>query len=266
MSEEMMNEVTEATETEALDADTTIEDTESAEAEAPDINSQFLESFKITYDGEETGYESIDDLISDAQKGKNYSRVLEQRDALKNDPAYQYIQEYMKNSGYTDPAKFVHDIRVNTKMQELIKDGMPQNKAREYAEQLAGANSTYDAKGKEIEAFVKWQNKEFPGEMLDTDNIPEEVIEAYREGTPLKEAYLLNQLKNSKFKTEQETLKKIKENSDKSAGKVPEGKSADNDKMTPAQINKILDGMSAKSQSEWLDKNWKAVEKSGYFG
>ena len=239
------------------------------DAEEPDLTQQFLEQFKIKYDGAEVGYESVEDLIADAQKGKNYERVLQQRDSYKSNPAYKYIDNYMKESGYNDPAKFVHDLQVNAKVSELVADGMTEKKAKAYAEQMVRDDS-FDPKSKEIEDFVNWQQQKVSdglySEELTPDNIPDEVLQAYEQGQPLKEAYMEHMLKNIKFNTEQKTIEKIEDNKKKSAGSLPETKPNKTQQMTVAQINSHLSGLSDSQQAQWLESNWKMVEKSGYFG
>ena len=275
MSEEF-NEVAneEVAEVETMEEETPSFDGEETEQtpdtqEEVDYNSKFLEQFKIKYDGAEVGYESVDDLVADAQKGKNYQRVLEQRDSFKNNPAYKYIDKYMKDSGYNDPAKFVHDLQVNAKVEELKGKGMADEDAKAYAEQMVKDDAS-DPKSKEIEDFVAWQTQKVSeglySDDLTPENIPEEVINAYEQGQPLKEAYMEHMLKSIKFNTEQKTIEKIKDNKEKSAGSLPDTTPNKTQQMTAAQINKTLSDMSSSQQSKWLESNWKMVEKSGYFG
>jgi len=73
-------------------------------------------------------------------------------------------------------------------------------------------------------------------------------------------------LKNIKFNTEQKTIEKIEDNKKKSAGSLPETKPNKTQQMTVAQINSHLSGLSDSQQAQWLESNWKMVEKSGYFG
>lgn len=266
MSEELMNEQVEEVEA----TEETTPETEGADTEAtPDPYADFLSEFKIKYDGEDVGYENIDDLIADAQKGKNYQRMVDKVDSFKNNPAYQYIDQYMKDSGFTDPAKFVKELRVNEKVAELIKDGMDEEKAKKYAEQMVTENPV-DVKGKEIGDFLQWHSDKVKqgvfGEELEAENIPQEVIDAYEKGQSLKEAYQDHMLKNIKFKTEQETLQKLDNNKRKSAGKIEEGTKNSTKDMTVTQIDKLMSSMSSSERSSWIKNNYSVAEKAGYFG
>lgn len=272
VEEEVIEETVE--EEEVLKEDTELENTEESkevkEEETPDINSQFLEQFKITYDGADVKYESIDDLVADAQKGRNYQRVLEQRDNLKNNPAHGYIDEYMKSQGYADPTEFVKDLKTRTKADELIAKGMSEADALEEASSyVKNSLNVADVKTKEIDSFLQWhQGKVDSGifdSTLDAQNIPQEVLDAYESGKSLKEAYSDHMLKSIKRNTEQETLSKLAKHKETSAGQLNKGTAANNKDMTVAQIDKLLNGMSSSQQNSWLDNNWKTLEKSGYF-
>lgn len=271
VEEEVVEDTETLEETPAEEVEDVEETADSEEGqEEIDYASKFLETFKVTYDGNEVGYESVEDLIADAQKGKNYQRVLEQRDSYKNNPAYKYIDDYMKSAGYDDPNKFIQDIKVNSKVSELTAKGMSEEDAKSLAEELVSKESVQvDTKSKEIQDFVDWHkakvNDGVFGDELAPENIPQSVLEAYEQGQSLKEAYMDYVLKDIKVKTEQETLKKITTNKKKSAGKLAESKPNNTNDMTKAQIDTLLNGMSKTEQSKWLDTNWSAVEKAGYF-
>lgn len=243
---------------------------EEDEPDFSDDDKAFLDRFEITYNGEQIKYESKDDLIRDAQKGRNYDRILEQRNGYRDNPAYKYIDDYMKQSGYKDPAKFVRDIRINTKAEELVAKGMKAEDARAEAEQFVSNMPMVDARGQEIGSFLEWQSSKvsdgiFP-EAIDEHNIPQEVLDAYERGESLKEAYTDYMLKDIRTKTEQSTLKKVADNKKKSAGPIEKGVKSDNKSMTPEQITKKLSSMGRKAQEKWIDANFDMIEKSGYFG
>ena len=108
MSEEM-NEVM-SEETVDVELETPSEEIETTEEpQEVDYTSKFLEDFKVKYDGEELGYESMEDLRADAQKGKNYQRMVDKYDTLRNNPLVNYIENRMKASGYNDPEKYALD-------------------------------------------------------------------------------------------------------------------------------------------------------------
>jgi len=286
---DMMNEATEeitaeeVTETEEVETDTTIEDetteveetTEAPDTEEPSLQEQFLQEFKIKYNGEEIGYDSIDDLVTDAQKGRNYQKMVEKYEALRNDPLYNLMQDRMKRDGYNDALQYAKDIRAAEKAQELISQGVPKAQANKLAKELVEKDTFTSPKDREIGEFIEWHteklNKGIFKEKLDPASIPSEVMQAYENGQSLKEAYQdymltikAQEVEKVKMQTEQDTLNKIKSNKEKSAGKVPTGKETTHD-MTKAQVNEKLSNMSSKQQSEWANANWSMLERIKYF-
>lgn len=258
---------TETEEIEAIEEEATTEEPEDFSG----ADKAFLDRFEIQFDKGPKKFDTLEALKEAAEMGSALPRYKEKVSKYESNPAYKYIDNYMKESGYSDPAEFVHDIQVNSKVQELMKDveGMTEEKAKALAEQIVG-KPVVDAKGKEIEGFLKWHNdKVESGKFdapLDAENIPQQVLDAHENGQSLKEAYMDYVLDDIKFKTEQDTIKKIAKNKETSAGKLKDGTPDKTTDMTKDQINTLLAGMSAKQQSKWLDTNWKVVEKSGYFG
>lgn len=161
------------------------------------------------------------------QKGMDYDRIKEKYSNYKDNPAYQYIDEFMKDSGFDNAADFMKEIKINDKQAEFIKQGMNEENARIAAEDYVSNSNPVDREAQEIEKFLDWQQGKvkagiFSNE-LKADNIPQSVIEAYQKGTPLKEAYSDYVIDNIKRNTEQETLKKLKKNKMSSTGSVTKG-------------------------------------------
>lgn len=257
----------EALETEEPTDDMPSED-EDAEEEAPDINKQFLEQFEIQFDKSPKKFSTIEELKEAAEMGSALPRYKEKLSNYETNPLYNYMDKYMKDSGYDDPAKFVRDIQVNAKASELVNEGLSEEQAQKIANEMV-PQPNVDNKSKDISDFITWHDSKVKSgifnESLDPDSIPEEVLKAYENGESLKEAYQDHLLKDIKFKTEQETLKKVATNKEKSAGQLPETKPDNKQNMTVAQINKIINGMSHKEADKWADDNWDMLERSGYF-
>ena len=71
-------------------------------------------------------------------------------------------------------------------------------------------------------------------------------------------------LDNIKTNTEQETIKKLADNKNKSTN-IVEGSTTPETKMSSKQIEDTLNSMNSKDKSKWIDKNYNLIEKSGYF-
>jgi len=242
-----------------------VEETEETEEESPDPIAEWLKEQTLKVDGEEYKYDDVEQLLQDARIGKTVDRVKEQRDKYRNDPGYKFMQDYMKTSGYKDMSKFVHDIQVNQKQSDFVSKGMSDEDAKAAAEEFI-KNRVPDADPREadINRFLDWHESKF-GQSLDSDKIPQPVMEAYEKGESMKEAFLEHKLENTKVETEQETIKKIIKNKETSSGELNKSKHNTTKDMTVAQIDKLLSGMTQKQQSDWADANYAVLEKAGYF-
>jgi len=224
-------------------------------------NKDFLDRFEVTYDKQPKKFETIDQLKEAAEMGSALPRYKDKLSKLENNPAYKYIDKYMKDAGYKDPDKFMNDLKINDKTNELVKKGMSEDDARKTATDMVVKEEPVDESAKEIESFLKWHDSKvadgkFEG-ALDAESIPEKVIDAYKQGQSLKEAYLDNILDDIKEKTEQETLKKLASNKEKSAGKLAESREPQTlytkkqvDNMSQADVNKNYD-LIMKSMKTW---------------
>jgi hypothetical protein len=232
-------------------------------------NKDFLDRFEIQFDKTSKKFESLEQLKEAAEMGSALPRYKDKLTAMESNPVNKWANEFMKESGYTDPTEFVKAIKINSKAEELADKGMSAEDAKAYATELISKEMPTDVKGKEIESFLNWhEGKVTEGkikESLDAESIPQAVLDAYSNGQSLKEAYQDYLLDNIKSTTEQDTIKKLAHNKETSAGKLADGVVDTTKDMTVAQINTQLSSMSGAQQSKWLDANWKAVEKSGYF-
>jgi hypothetical protein len=252
------------------DVDLETEPEETVEEDYSEADKSFLDRFEIQFDKGAKKFESLEQLKEAAEMGSALPRYKDKVSTLENNPAYKWVDKYMKESGYSDPSNFVKAIEVNAKTEEFVNKGMSQEDAVSAAEEFVSRNASgTDLKGKEIDSFLEWHNGKVESgkftESLDASNIPQTVQDAYENGQSLKEAYMDYILDDIKVKTEQDTLKKIAKNKETSAGALRDGKPNNTKDMTVAQVNKTLSNMSTSEQGKWLDANWGVVEKSGYF-
>jgi len=95
---------------------------EPAKEEAPDYsqaNKDFLDRFEIQFDKSSKKFETLEQLKEAAEMGSALPRYKEKMAAMENNPVNKWAADFMKESGYTDPAEFVKAIKVNSKAEEL---------------------------------------------------------------------------------------------------------------------------------------------------
>lgn len=248
------------------------EDTQ--EVDYTEANQAFLDRFEIQFDKNPKKFGSIDELKEAAEKGSALPRYKEKVTDLEsklNSPHYKWVDDYMKANGYESGDEFVKAIQINDKKTEYQNMGMSEEDALKAAQDYVDKTHTSKASESdvEVEKFLAWHEGKVKNgtfqDSIDIDNIPEEVFEDYKAGTPLKEAYMDYMLKNIKFNTEQETINKIAKNKETSTGDIA-NKTASKQDMSIAQVNKLLDTMSESEQSKWADNNWEMLERIKYFG
>lgn len=162
---------------------------------------------------------------------------------------------------YEDYQKAIKEQEFNTQLNELIDKGVDDSVAKEIIE-------TREFKKKLAEeAERERQFKEFVETFPDIDasTIPQEVVEMVNNGKDLTSAYSIWQMKNIdkiKLQVEQDTLKKLKQNSETSTGSI---ESTKDQSMNVDQVNKLLESMSPSARNKWIDANMTNLEKWGYF-
>ena len=170
-------------------------------------------SGKIKYNKEEVNVDSIEDLISNYQKGLNYDKKLQELENLQNSKLEKYAKSKAEELGitvdeYMDQVeqyeKDQQKAREEEQLEEMINNGVPDSIAREViaTSQLRRelqkkenelkareeAQAKEKAKNKEYEDFLK----EFPD--VNPEDIPKEVFEN-AENSSLSNAYMKWQLK-----------------------------------------------------------------------
>lgn len=156
-------------------------------------------SKKVKYNGESVKVDSIDDLITNFQKGLNYDKKNEQYEALQNSKVEQYVSKKAKELGLTvdeyiqqveDYEKEQEKAREQERLEEMINNGVPEDVAREViaTSQLRKQLQAKENELKEREEAEKAKDKEkqeyadfvtaFPD--VKAEDIPKEVYEAAR--------------------------------------------------------------------------------------
>lgn len=154
-------------------------------------------SKKVKYNGESVKVDSIDDLITNFQKGLNYDKKNEQYEALQNSKVEQYVSKKAKELGLTvdeyieqveEYEKEQEKAREEERLEEMISNGVPEDVAREViaTSQLRKQLQAKENELKEREEAQNAKHKEeqeyadfiaaFPD--VKAENIPKEVYEA----------------------------------------------------------------------------------------
>lgn len=236
--------------------------------------------FEVQYNKEKKIINDPEELRTYAQKGMNYDKIQSRLEQLESDPLRQWANDYMKKVGYDDPLKFIADVQkeqaereFNNRVQEFVERGYAPDVAREMAElkkenqeiksQIQGFTQKTEQQ-REYEDFINWHNEAqqqgLVGE-LKADEIPLQVWETQRRGVPLKYAYMEYVLPQIKVQTEQNTLKNLQKNAETSTGSTKDGGSSENENWSKEYIEQMAESQG----SEWVKKNYKKIEKSGYF-
>lgn len=154
-------------------------------------------SKKVKYNGESVKVDSIDDLITNFQKGLNYDKKNEQYEALQNSKVEQYVSKKAKELGLTvdeyieqveEYEKEQEKAREEERLEEMINNGVPEDVAREVIatsqlrkqlqakeNELKEREEAQNAKHKEEQEYADFVAA-FPD--VKAEDIPKEVYEA----------------------------------------------------------------------------------------
>lgn len=195
-------------------------------------------SKKVKYNKESVQIDSIDDVVSNYQKGLNYDKLVEKLNNLEHSKAMSYITNKASELGMSvdDYMEQVENYekeqekqREQEKLEEMISNGVPEDVAKEVIatsqlrkELQAEKNKLEkekkekldkESKDKEYADFIK----EFPD--VNAEDIPKDVF-LNAENSSLREAYMKYQLEEQKKQIE--ILKKQNENKSSSVGSTTE--------------------------------------------
>ena len=154
-------------------------------------------SKKVKYNGESVKVDSIDDLITNFQKGLNYDKKNEQYEALQNSKVEQYVSKKAKELGLTvdeyieqveDYEREQEKAREQERLEEMVNNGVPEDIAREVIatsqlrkqlqakeNELKEREEAQNAKHKEEQEYADFITA-FPD--VKAEDIPKEVYEA----------------------------------------------------------------------------------------
>lgn len=102
---------------------------------------------------------------------------------------------------------------------------------------------------------------------VDIGTIPQEVLDQVASGSDLTKAYAIHQINNIgniKAQAQQDAIKALKNNAETSTGSLS-GTSQEQQSMSIADVNKMLESMGSQQRSKWIDANYSNLEKWGYF-
>ena len=208
-------------------------------------------SKKVKYNKEPVSFESIDDVVTNVQKGLNYDKLQEKLNNLENSKAMSYINNKAAELGmsvdeYMDQVenyeKEQEKKREQEKLEEMISNGVPEDIAKEVVatsqlrkELQAEKNKLAkeqkereekESKDKEYADFIK----KFPD--VKTEDIPKDVfLNAEQNGLTITEAY--KEYLIDEQKKQIEILKKQNENKSSSVGSTTEFGTHENKSTDP---------------------------------
>lgn len=154
-------------------------------------------SKKVKYNGESVKVDSIDDLITNFQKGLNYDKKNEQYEALQNSKVEQYVSKKAKELGLTVD-EYIEQVeeyeaeqekaREQEKLEEMVNNGVPEDIAREVIA-TSQLRKQLQAKENELKEREEAQNAKMNEEQeyadfietfpnVKAEDIPKEVYEA----------------------------------------------------------------------------------------
>ena len=193
-------------------------------------------SGKIKYNKEEVNVESIDDLISNYQKGLNYDKKVQELENLQNSKLEKYakskadelgitVEEYMDRvEKYEEDQKRAQEEQ---ELEEMVENGVPDTLAREilagrqlrieYQKMKNEMKEWKESTQKEQEKNQEYQKflEKFPD--VNPEDIPKEVFED-AEKSSLSEAYMKWQL--GELKKKLDVAQKNEKNANATVGSV----------------------------------------------
>lgn len=193
-------------------------------------------SEKAKYNKEHVQVDSMDEVITNFQKGLNYDKLVEQKKALENSKVFSYVSKKANELGMTvdeymdSVEKYEQEqeqIRQQQQIDEMIENGVPEEVAKEVVatsqlrkqlqeeknqlEEEKRKKASEEAKDKEFLEFLE----AFPD--VKAEDIPKEVF-LNAQKSSLKQAYL--EYQNSEYKKQLEILKTNQKNEQKSIGSI----------------------------------------------
>lgn len=180
------------------------------------------ETHTVRYNGQDFEL-TIDELITNAQKGMNYDHVYEQLQNLKKSPALSMLDRYAKRSGMSieQYTQYLESLETQQRVNSITAEGVPETMAKRIIE-LEDKERLREEKEKSDNERTN-REKEF-GEFLRTfpgasmNQIPKEVWDMVNDGMGLVPAYAMYE--NKKMKTTIQQYEQNEKNKEKEVGSV----------------------------------------------
>ena len=177
-------------------------------------------TFKVKYMGQEMEM-TADQLVVNAQKGMDYDRIRQERDALKNAPELQILDQYAKENGMTRQqlVEYLRKQRDAQEVQAQVQRGVPEEVAKQVMELRRKEAEREEKEAREQAANAERQRyAEFIREYPEVRDFPAEVKAAIEGGdTPLN-AY--RAWENRQLKLKIAAMEQAKKNAGKAVGPV----------------------------------------------
>lgn len=206
-------------------------------------------SEKAKYNKEHVQVDSMDEVITNFQKGLNYDKLVEQKKALENSKVFSYVSKKASDLGMTvdeymeSVEKYEQEqeqIRQQQQIDEMVESGVPEEVAKEVVatsqlrkqlqeeknklEEEKKKRASEEAKDKEFMEFLE----AFPD--VKAEDIPKDVF-LNAQKSSLKQAYL--EYQNSEYKKQLEIFKNNQKNEQKSVGSVTDTGSTEQEGSDP---------------------------------
>ncbi len=225
---------------------------------------------KARFNHEPVKPESIDDVITNYQKGLNYDSIYNKYTELQNNPAIGFVDNLAKINGMTvdQYIQAANKELERQKLNELVSKNIPQELAQEML-QNRKFREQYQTEHQQLEMQKKKETeyqeflKAYP-EFMDpakANGIPMEVWQMANQGISLVDAYTRyenQQLKNqlTKFTQSQQTQQKNKVNAESSTGSIQGQEAVPNEYISKEEFEKNRNNQS------WLYNHYDALKKS----
>ena len=203
---------------------------------------------KVKYDHGEVQISSIDDVVTNYQKGLNYDRIQDKVKSYEESKTMQYINEKAKELGFKTTDDYIESVKQfeikqkeekkQADIEEMLDRGIPDDIAkeiietrelREHLKQQEAEIQKY--KDEQKSAELKQQDqieflKAYPD--IKAEDIPVEVFESTKNGKSLLTAYIEHE--NKQLKTLLEQRDKQTSNKNTNLVKKSNGDTLESDK------------------------------------
>lgn len=205
---------------------------------------------KVKYDHGEVQISSIDDVVTNYQKGLNYDRIQDKVKSYEESKTMQYINEKAKELGFKTTDDYIESVKQfeikqkeekkQADIEEMLDRGIPDDIAkeiietrelREHLKKQEEEISKYKEEQKSAEQKQQEQIeflKAYPD--IKAEDIPVEVFQSTKDGKSLLTAYIEHE--NKQLKTLLEQREKQDTNKSTNLVKKSNGDTQESDKDT----------------------------------